>query len=160
VSLAPHFLLHRLSGVDCSFDLWTEAYLGLFNFVFPSSICILLEINFMYFVLFYILCLYYWHFFTSWNETDGLCSDLIVVFFYDGFSNHECQDFTILCSSRFRQEVDGTYMLELHKDEKKGEAKATIVMDFCTEVVRVSSDLRFCSNTACVSLVWCHNYII
>lgn len=38
----------------------------------------------------------------------------------------------------FRQEVDGTYILELHKDEKKGEAKATIVMDFCTEVVRVS----------------------
>jgi hypothetical protein len=34
--------------------------------------------------------------------------------------------------------VDGTYILELHKDEKKGEAKATIVMDFCTEVVRVS----------------------
>jgi hypothetical protein len=51
-------------------------------------------------------------------------------------------------------------MLELHKDEKKGEAKATIVMDFCTEVVRVSSDLRFCSNTACVSLDLCHNYII
>jgi len=38
----------------------------------------------------------------------------------------------------FRQEVDGTYILELHKDEKKGEAKATIVMDFCSEVVRVS----------------------
>jgi hypothetical protein len=38
----------------------------------------------------------------------------------------------------FRREVDGTYILELHKDDKKGEAKATIVMDFCTEVVRVS----------------------
>lgn len=38
-----------------------------------------------------------------------------------------------------RQEVDGTYILELHKDEKQGEAKATIVMDFCTEVVQVSS---------------------
>lgn len=37
-----------------------------------------------------------------------------------------------------RQEVDGTYILELHKDEKQGEAKATIVMDFCTEVVQVS----------------------
>jgi hypothetical protein len=37
--------------------------------------------------------------------------------------------------------VDGTYILELHKDEKKGEAKATIVMDFCTEVVRVSPHL-------------------
>jgi len=38
-----------------------------------------------------------------------------------------------------RQEIDGTYMLELHKDEKQGEAKATIVMDFCTEVVQVST---------------------
>ncbi|PSN40266.1 Dedicator of cytokinesis protein 11 [Blattella germanica] len=43
-----------------------------------------------------------------------------------------------------RQEVDGTYILELHKDEKKGEAKATIVMDFCTEVVRSSKRGRFC----------------
>ncbi|XP_023704534.1 dedicator of cytokinesis protein 9 isoform X3 [Cryptotermes secundus] len=43
-----------------------------------------------------------------------------------------------------RQEVDGTYILELHKDEKKGEAKATIVMDFCTEVVRNSKRGRFC----------------
>lgn len=39
--------------------------------------------------------------------------------------------------------MDGTYILELHKDEKKGEAKATIVMDFCTEVVRVSPYLCF-----------------
>lgn len=37
-----------------------------------------------------------------------------------------------------RQEVDGTYILELFKDERKGEAKLTIVMDFCTEVVKVS----------------------
>lgn len=37
-----------------------------------------------------------------------------------------------------RQEVDGTYILELHKDEKQCEAKATIVMDFCTEVAQVS----------------------
>lgn len=36
-----------------------------------------------------------------------------------------------------RQEVDGTYILELHKDEKQGDAKATIVMDFCTEVAQV-----------------------
>lgn len=43
----------------------------------------------------------------------------------------------------YRREVDGTYILELHKDEKKGEAKATIVMDFCTEVVRVSQDSLF-----------------
>lgn len=43
-----------------------------------------------------------------------------------------------------RREVDGTYILELHKDEKKGEAKATIVMDFCTEVVRSPKRGRFC----------------
>lgn len=36
-----------------------------------------------------------------------------------------------------RQEVDGTYILEMYKDEKKGEAKVTIVMDFCTDVVKV-----------------------
>lgn len=28
-------------------------------------------------------------------------------------------------------------MLELHKDEKQGDAKATIVMDFCNEVAQV-----------------------
>lgn len=36
-----------------------------------------------------------------------------------------------------RQEVDGTYILEFYKDEKKGEAKVTIVMDFCSDVVKV-----------------------
>jgi dedicator of cytokinesis protein 9/10/11 len=36
-----------------------------------------------------------------------------------------------------RQEIDGTYILEIHKDEKQimAEAKTTIVMDFCTEIV-------------------------
>ncbi|XP_037961001.1 dedicator of cytokinesis protein 9 isoform X2 [Teleopsis dalmanni] len=43
-----------------------------------------------------------------------------------------------------RQEVDGTYILELHKDEKQGEAKATIVMDFCTEVVQNPKKGRYC----------------
>lgn len=43
-----------------------------------------------------------------------------------------------------RQEVDSTYILELHKDEKQGEAKATIVMDFCTEVVQNAKRGRFC----------------
>ncbi|KAH0567488.1 dedicator of cytokinesis protein 9 isoform X3 [Cotesia glomerata] len=43
-----------------------------------------------------------------------------------------------------RQEVDGTYILELFKDEKKGEAKLTIVMDFCTDVVRNPKRGRFC----------------
>uniref|UniRef100_A0A1I8PPX3 Dedicator of cytokinesis protein 9 n=1 Tax=Stomoxys calcitrans TaxID=35570 RepID=A0A1I8PPX3_STOCA len=43
-----------------------------------------------------------------------------------------------------RHEVDGTYILELHKDEKQGEAKATIVMDFCTEVVQNPKRGRYC----------------
>lgn len=43
-----------------------------------------------------------------------------------------------------RQEVDGTYILELHKDEKQSEAKATIVMDFCTDVVQNPKRGRFC----------------
>ncbi|XP_015607279.1 dedicator of cytokinesis protein 9 isoform X3 [Cephus cinctus] len=43
-----------------------------------------------------------------------------------------------------RQEVDGTYILELFKDEKKGEAKLTIVMDFCTEVIRNPKRGRYC----------------
>lgn len=38
-----------------------------------------------------------------------------------------------------RQEVDGTYILELYKDERKGDAKVTIVMDFCNDVVPVSN---------------------
>ncbi|EFA03420.2 Dedicator of cytokinesis protein 11-like Protein [Tribolium castaneum] len=42
-----------------------------------------------------------------------------------------------------RQEVDGTYILELYKDEKKGEAKVTIVMDFCTDVVKVGGQIFF-----------------
>lgn len=41
-----------------------------------------------------------------------------------------------------RQEVDGTYILDLFKDERKGEAKLTIVMDFCTEVVKVLSEFH------------------
>lgn len=40
--------------------------------------------------------------------------------------------------------MDGTYILELHKDEKQGEAKATIVMDFCTEVVQNQKRGKYC----------------
>lgn len=44
-----------------------------------------------------------------------------------------------------RQEVDGTYILELHKDkEKLGDAKTTYVMDFCTAVVPNHKRGRFC----------------
>ncbi|XP_055550315.1 dedicator of cytokinesis protein 9 isoform X1 [Wyeomyia smithii] len=43
-----------------------------------------------------------------------------------------------------RQEIDGTYILELHKDEKQIEAKTTIVMDFCTEIVTNPKKGRYC----------------
>ncbi|KAG5678742.1 hypothetical protein PVAND_008388 [Polypedilum vanderplanki] len=43
-----------------------------------------------------------------------------------------------------RQEVDGTYILEIHKDEKQCDAKTTIVMDFCTEVVPNPKRGRYC----------------
>ena len=43
-----------------------------------------------------------------------------------------------------RQEVDGTYILELHKDDKQFDAKATFVMDFCTEVVQNPRKGRNC----------------
>ena len=31
-----------------------------------------------------------------------------------------------------KREVDGTYLLEFHKDERKHDPKGTIVLDFCT----------------------------
>lgn len=43
-----------------------------------------------------------------------------------------------------RHEVDGTYILELHKDDKQGDAKSTIVMDFCTEVIHNPKKGKFC----------------
>lgn len=43
-----------------------------------------------------------------------------------------------------RQEIDGTYILDIHKDDKQTEAKATIVMDFCQEVVHNTKRGRFC----------------
>jgi len=71
-----------------------------------------------------------------------VCYSAIVVFIYvtgseRGFVNMGSKSF----KKRYcylRQEVDGTYILEMYKDEKKGEAKMTIVMDFCTDVVKVS----------------------
>ncbi|KAF2356439.1 Dedicator of cytokinesis C/D N-terminal [Trinorchestia longiramus] len=35
-----------------------------------------------------------------------------------------------------RQEVDGTYLLEFHKDERRHDPKGTIVLDFCTAVCK------------------------
>ncbi|XP_045470639.1 dedicator of cytokinesis protein 9 isoform X1 [Harmonia axyridis] len=43
-----------------------------------------------------------------------------------------------------KQEVDGTYILVLYKDEKKVDAKITIVMDFCTDVIKNSKRGRYC----------------
>lgn len=36
-----------------------------------------------------------------------------------------------------RQEIDGTHILEFHKDERKTDSKGAICMDFCNKVVRV-----------------------
>ncbi|XP_026816048.1 dedicator of cytokinesis protein 9 isoform X1 [Rhopalosiphum maidis] len=43
-----------------------------------------------------------------------------------------------------KQQVDGTYILEVYKDDKKGDTKATIVMDLCDKVIRNSKKGRFC----------------
>lgn len=52
--------------------------------------------------------------------------------------------FSNLASKSFKKrycsmvkEADGTYILEVYKDEKKMDTKLTIVMDFCSDVVRV-----------------------
>ncbi|KAG1665796.1 Dedicator of cytokinesis protein 9 [Nymphon striatum] len=37
-----------------------------------------------------------------------------------------------------KQEVDGAYILEFHKDDKKSDSKGAIYMDFCREVGRAS----------------------
>lgn len=42
-----------------------------------------------------------------------------------------------------RQQVDGTYILEFFKDEKKGDVKIAN-LDFCTEVVRNPKRGKFC----------------
>lgn len=43
-----------------------------------------------------------------------------------------------------RHEVDGTYILEIHKDEKQTDAKITIVMDFCTEIIQCVKKGIYC----------------
>ncbi|GFU07071.1 dedicator of cytokinesis protein 9 [Nephila pilipes] len=37
-----------------------------------------------------------------------------------------------------RQEVDGTHILEFHKDDRKSDSKGALCMDFCNKVVRSS----------------------
>lgn len=53
------------------------------------------------------------------------------------FSNLASKSFKKRYCSMVR-EADGTYILEVYKDEKKTDTKLTIVMDFCSDVVRVS----------------------
>ncbi|XP_050675433.1 dedicator of cytokinesis protein 9-like [Leptidea sinapis] len=59
--------------------------------------------------------------------------------------------FSNLASKSFKKrycsmvkEADGTYILEVYKDEKKTDTKLTIVMDFCSDVVRNTKRGRFC----------------
>jgi dedicator of cytokinesis protein 9/10/11 len=54
--------------------------------------------------------------------------------------------FSNLASKSFKKrycsmvkEADGTYILEVYKDDKKTDTKLTIVMDFCSDVVKVSN---------------------
>lgn len=54
------------------------------------------------------------------------------------FSNLASKSFKKRFCSMVR-EADGTYILEVYKDDKKTDTKLTIVMDFCSDVVRVSS---------------------
>lgn len=53
------------------------------------------------------------------------------------FSNLASKSFKKRFCSMVR-EADGAYILEVYKDDKKIDTKLTIVMDFCSEVVKVS----------------------
>ncbi|CAH0700754.1 unnamed protein product [Spodoptera exigua] len=59
------------------------------------------------------------------------------------FSNLASKSFKKRYCSMVR-EADGTYILEVYKDEKKTDTKLTIVMDFCSDVVRNPKKGRFC----------------
>ncbi|CAG9099870.1 unnamed protein product [Plutella xylostella] len=59
--------------------------------------------------------------------------------------------FSNLASKSFKKryccmvkETDGTYILEVYKDDKKTDTKLTVVMDFCSEVVKNPKRGRFC----------------
>lgn len=56
------------------------------------------------------------------------------------FSNPISKTFKKRYCSMVR-EADGTYILEVYKDEKKTDTKLTIVMDFCSDVVKVSKSV-------------------
>ncbi|XP_052757821.1 dedicator of cytokinesis protein 9 isoform X1 [Galleria mellonella] len=59
------------------------------------------------------------------------------------FSNLASKSFKKRYCSMVR-EADGTYILEVYKDEKKTDTKLTIVMDFCSDVVKNPKRGRFC----------------
>ncbi|KAL0894603.1 hypothetical protein ABMA27_013165 [Loxostege sticticalis] len=59
------------------------------------------------------------------------------------FSNLASKSFKKRYCSMVR-EADGTYILEVYKDEKKTDTKLTVVMDFCSDVVRNPKRGRFC----------------
>ncbi|XP_049871737.1 dedicator of cytokinesis protein 9 [Pectinophora gossypiella] len=58
------------------------------------------------------------------------------------FSNLASKSFKKRYCSMVR-EADGTYILEVYKDDKKTDTKLTIVMDFCSDVVKNSKRGRF-----------------
>ncbi|RVE53287.1 hypothetical protein evm_002120 [Chilo suppressalis] len=59
------------------------------------------------------------------------------------FSNLASKSFKKRYCSMLR-EADGTYVLEVYKDEKKTDTKLTIVMDFCSDVVKNPKRGRYC----------------
>ncbi|XP_061379186.1 dedicator of cytokinesis protein 9 isoform X2 [Danaus plexippus] len=59
------------------------------------------------------------------------------------FSNLASKSFKKRYCSMVR-EADGAYILEVYKDEKKTDTKLTIVMDFCSEVVKNTKRARYC----------------
>lgn len=56
------------------------------------------------------------------------------------FSNLASKSFKKRYCSMVR-EADGGYIMEVYKDDKKTDTKLTIVMDFCSDVVKVSKSL-------------------
>ncbi|KPJ11939.1 Dedicator of cytokinesis protein 9 [Papilio machaon] len=59
------------------------------------------------------------------------------------FSNLASKSFKKRYCSMVR-EADGAYILEVYKDDKKTDTKLTIVMDFCSDVVRNTKRGRYC----------------
>ncbi|XP_050362245.1 dedicator of cytokinesis protein 9 [Nymphalis io] len=59
------------------------------------------------------------------------------------FSNLASKSFKKRYCSMVR-EADGAYILEVYKDEKKTDTKLTIVMDFCSDVVKNTKRGKYC----------------